>query len=99
MAQIRFKAWFVIASIVMIASGSQLAFSNSTSTAQKKKAVAPVEPEIVPENYFPLSAGNYWLYRAKIEIGNDKGGTDKIDKPKRVQVMSANGEEKRRIIQ
>jgi len=100
MAQIRFKALFVIASIVIIASGSQLAFSKSKSIAQKKKAktVAPVEPENVPENYFPLSAGSYWLYRAKVEVGNDKGGTDKINRPRRVEVISANGGEKRGII-
>jgi hypothetical protein len=101
MKHLRLKVWVVVALIVIVASGTQLVFSRSTAIGQKKKAkpVTPVKPETVPENYFPLIAGNYWLYRAKVEIGNDNGGTDKIDKPRRVQVISAKGDEKSRTVQ
>ena len=83
--------------------GNQSAFSVSCADASQKKKLKVAKPasdesESVPENYFPLHAGNFWLYRAKVEIGNDKGGTDKIDKPRRVQVVSNNGDDKRRIV-
>jgi hypothetical protein len=74
-------------------------FGHFQKKSSKKNPPVATTSETVPENYFPLNAGNYWLYRAKVEIGNDKGGTDKIDKPKRVQVVSINGDNARRIIQ
>src|SRR4051794_1850323 len=99
MKLLRFKIGLIFAIVAM----AIVAPSTTFGPAQKKKA-KPAKPsapvhEPIPENYFPLSTGNFWLYRAKIEIGNDKGGTDKIDKPRRIQVMSGSGDEKSRIVQ
>jgi len=92
-----------VVAMCIAATGNPSTFSFSTIDGLQKKrpkvsAPVPSETESLPENYFPLHAGNFWLYRARVEIGNEKGGTDKIDKPRRVQVISNNGDDKRRIV-
>src|SRR5258708_272823 len=74
-----------------------------TVTPQKKKRAVPPksstpEPAVDMDKQFPLHAGNYWLYKASVEVGNDHGSTTKSGTPKRIQVISAKNDGKQTVV-
>lgn len=100
-----FSVLFGALAIVGILHGVLWAFNADRmriATAQKKKTTPskpPVsQPTVDMEKQFPLQAGNYWVYKSSIEIGNEHGTTTKSDVPRRVQVISANNDGKQTIV-
>src|SRR5689334_5414742 len=91
------RIMLAIAALAAMASGSMV---SSYPNQKKKPDVAkPTAPEPTPDSFFPLQPGNFWLYKATIEVGNDKGGTAKLNTPKRVQVISTKDTDNQKIVQ
>src|SRR5215469_15078963 len=68
----RVRSTLALAALGVLASGNLFSLYPVTQV-RKPDSPKPAAKEATADTFFPLETGYFWIYRAKIEIADDKG--------------------------